>query len=405
MQAVRLLDLLYVAVKRVRAMTSRSAWQKSRARQEGKMIKRIYIDNFRCFSNFELRPDRINLLFGANGAGKSSFVDALERLVRLALGGHEVEEIFTLGDLTRWDDRVEQRFELDLEVDGEVFVYGVTLCSTSGAGMTLREERVSCGSQILFRYEDGDVHLYRNNGSEGTSFPFRGNRSFLGGIEERPETSRLTKFLTRLGTLRSYKLQPATMGSVSHEEQTHLLKDGMNFASWYRSMSQERAGDLPQLFDRLGEALPGFKALALKGAGKQGRTRDLVVQMRTGKEQAYELDFENVSDGQRALTALYAVLMDVAAGPQILLMDEPENYVGISELQPWLQALDEALGDRGQLFLISHHPEGIDYLAPENPLLFERHEGGPVRVRVADFDRDTGLKASEQIAEGLLDAK
>ncbi len=35
------------------------------------MIKRIYIDNFRCFSNFELRPDRVNLLFGVNGSGKS----------------------------------------------------------------------------------------------------------------------------------------------------------------------------------------------------------------------------------------------------------------------------------------------------------------------------------------------
>ncbi|MGH9763844.1 MAG: AAA family ATPase [Blastocatellia bacterium] len=37
------------------------------------MITRVYIDNFRCFSNFEVKPDRVNLLIGGNGAGKSTF--------------------------------------------------------------------------------------------------------------------------------------------------------------------------------------------------------------------------------------------------------------------------------------------------------------------------------------------
>ena len=36
------------------------------------MLTRIYIDNFRCFVNFEYRPERKQLLLGANGSGKSS---------------------------------------------------------------------------------------------------------------------------------------------------------------------------------------------------------------------------------------------------------------------------------------------------------------------------------------------
>ncbi len=369
------------------------------------MIKRIHIDNFRCFSNFELRPDRINLLFGANGSGKSSFVDVFDRIIGLVVDGRDVAELFLDTDLTRWDSRVEQRFELDIEIDGGMFTYRATLERKPTGEIALRAERVAYGRRILFRYEDGEVHLYRNDGSEGTHFPFRDNRSFIAGIEERPETTDLMRFLRRLRSFRSYKLEPTRMGSVTQEEQQALLKDGANFASWYRHLSQERTGDLPGLFERLTEAFSGFHALTLPGAGKQGRTRDLLVEMRANGQKPYDVDFDAISDGQRALIVLYALLVDIRATPQVLFLDEPENYVGLSELQPWLQLLDDALGDSGQLFLISHHPEVIDFLAPENSVLFARPSGGPVRVQRADFDRESGLKASEQIARGLLDAE
>jgi hypothetical protein len=51
--------------------------------------------------------------------------------------------------------------------------------------------------------------------------------------------------------------------------------------------------------------------------------------------------------------------------------------------------------------LISQHPEVIDVLASERPLLFERIDGGPVRVRTNIFQRDSGLHASEQLLRGL----
>ena len=36
------------------------------------MLKRIYIDNFRCFVNFELNLEKVSLLLGPNGSGKTS---------------------------------------------------------------------------------------------------------------------------------------------------------------------------------------------------------------------------------------------------------------------------------------------------------------------------------------------
>lgn len=44
-------------------------------------------------------------------------------------------------------------------------------------------------------------------------------------------------------------------------------------------------------------------------------------------------------------------------------------------------------------------------LAAENPVHFERPGGGPARAVNADFDGESGLKASEQVARGFLNVE
>ena len=41
------------------------------------MLQRIYADNFRCLSNFELDLDEANIFLGANGTGKTSVLHIL----------------------------------------------------------------------------------------------------------------------------------------------------------------------------------------------------------------------------------------------------------------------------------------------------------------------------------------
>jgi len=36
------------------------------------MIKRLYVDNYKCLVNFDLKLDELSLLLGLNGSGKSS---------------------------------------------------------------------------------------------------------------------------------------------------------------------------------------------------------------------------------------------------------------------------------------------------------------------------------------------
>ncbi len=44
------------------------------------MIKRLYIDNYKCLVNFDLKLDELSLLLGPNGVGKSSVLDVVYAL-------------------------------------------------------------------------------------------------------------------------------------------------------------------------------------------------------------------------------------------------------------------------------------------------------------------------------------
>lgn len=50
------------------------------------MLSRLYIDNFRCFVNFEYKPARKQLLLGENGSGKSALLMAVSQLKEFVKG-------------------------------------------------------------------------------------------------------------------------------------------------------------------------------------------------------------------------------------------------------------------------------------------------------------------------------
>lgn len=91
----------------------------------------------------------------------------------------------------------------------------------------------------------------------------------------------------------------------------------------------------------------------------------------------------------------------------MLCFDEPENFVSLPEIQPWLQALRDLIEESsGQAMVISHHPEVIDCLAVDSAFRFDRPNGDQARVSpwvpdaVPDSVTSLIMKPSEILVRG-----
>jgi hypothetical protein len=90
--------------------------------------------------------------------------------------------------------------------------------------------------------------------------------------------------------------------------------------------------------------------------------------------------------------------------PYTLCLDEPENFVALPEIQPWLTALyDHCEAGNMQALLISHHPELINYLlASPIGIWFDRQANRPTRTKRIAVNNGDGLPASELVARGWI---
>ena len=151
------------------------------------------------------------------------------------------------------------------------------------------------------------------------------------------------------------------------------------------------------LFETLREALPGFDSINLTESGENSRALKAIFRGPSSEPVRY--GFDQLSDGQRALIAMYSLIYLAADRRVSLFIDEPDNYLALGEIQPWLGAAIERVGESlGQVVVASHHPVIIDYMAGASGRWFFRDRDGPVRVSKEPKDTVDGLPLSEIIA-------
>jgi energy-coupling factor transporter ATP-binding protein EcfA2 len=371
------------------------------------MISRIYIDNFKCFTNFEYRPGALQLLLGANGTGKTAILDVLDALRGFVVDGTGSLSAFPPGTTTAWDQRPEQKFELALQGRGGEYVYRLIIEQDRGTRRNrIGYEDLCFDGRALYQFQSGDAHLFRDNGTAGPVFPFDWSRSAISTIPERNDNTLLSWFRWRLNRILVCSPDPIRIASQSEEEQLRPDRWLHQLPSWIRHLHLES----PEISQRLTESLRqdvldqliGYRFLD-QGEGAR------LLKFEFGSpasdyarsSKSFSLGLDQLSTGQRALVALYTML-HAAVGPDMTLcIDEPDNYVALREIQPWLVELTDKVRDTGgQCLLISHNSEVINYLAADCGVRSFREGGGPVRVQPFEWSDDETLRPAEVVARG-----
>ena len=178
---------------------------------------------------------------------------------------------------------------------------------------------------------------------------------------------------------------PEAMEERADREEREPDSELENLAGWYRHLVQTFPGENVEFIGSLKDALTGFQTLRFS-SDEHGRLRLWADFTGPGKRNiSYALS--ELSDGQRYLIALYMILHFLIARGQTVFIDEPDNFIALREIQPWLLAAEAAVEDhKGQLILISHHPELLNQWASAYGLRFFREENGQVRTRKFKVD-------------------
>lgn len=370
------------------------------------MLTRLHVDNWRSFVNFEVKLGTgAVLLLGDNGSGKTGIFDVLRLLKGLLLARRPLAELLPASTRTRWDGREHQRFELDLVGNGGTYRYELTVAhdpQNQATPVQVERESLFHDQLCLGRFEHGALQRFDDTGAAGPTIPADATTSPIANIFPAQRDRKLTWFRQRLAAIHPLHIDPRHMDPWSEASAAHPTDDLGNFAAWFRGLQQRRFRAVASMFEAIKDIIPGFEELGLDSdQHERGRLR-----VRCGPSAglpAASYDFGELSDGQRALIALYTIHHALIGPNATVCLDEPDNFVALRELQPWLlSVLDETLTSSGaQVLLISHSAEIINLLGPERGLWFFRENGGPTRVRPFAEVMEGPLSASAQVAQGV----
>jgi len=368
------------------------------------MITRLYANNFRCLVAFEARFDSFGVLCGPNGSGKSSVFDVLKLIRDLGtseaiLGGDGPQDVKQL-EFTSWLKSTTQEFEVSVRVEDHDFEYRIHIEQTHGdVKPRIIMENATCDGRKLFSRDLDGVTFERQDGTQ-SGFPLDWRQAALGAIQPSGALSDIQILQEALAKILILRPSPRNMEAESRSEARQPSLYLSNILSWYRSLSQEQEWT-DVLRDSLQNVWPDFKSFKLVDVGLNAKTLQLRFDTGNGRNAA-PCFFHQLSDGEKALVALYMVRAAVkTSAANIVVIDEPDNYVGLPELQPWILAMRELLDGDHQTILISHHPEILGSAGEEfgNYLWRDNHTSP---TRIGPLKIPDGISAGEAMVRGWV---
>jgi len=349
-------------------------------------ITRVVLRNYKSIGTCDVRLGPLTYLVGANGSGKSNFLDALH-LVRDALTGsldNALNERGGLSEVRRRSSGHPTHFGIRLEFalrSGQRGSYAFSVGALTGRGYEMQAEECvldGIGKGPFFRLEHGKLKAT----SEETFPAVTTDRLALVSASGMAVFSPVYHAFTGMGF---YNLNPKLIRELQKPQDGRLLKPaGENMASVIAHLERNAPEAMTIIQEYLQTVVPMVHGVERKQVGPM-ETLEFRQDM-AGAKHPWHFLAQNMSDGTLrtlgVLTALFQGNRDYS--PTLVGIEEPETALHPAASSALREALQRA-AEHTQVIVTSHSPDLLDDRSlPVESLLAVVSSGGDTRIASLD---------------------
>lgn len=350
------------------------------------VIRRLYVNNYRCLQNFDLpisgKPS--TLLIGGNGAGKTTVGFALEILQKIARGTNRVGDLVKPKDFTRGITDVPMRFEIEVELDSKIYGYSIAFELPEGfKELRILAEKLEFDGSPVYAREVAQVHLSREGQAKEASFLIDWHLVALPIIQEKSAKDPLS--ILRQWLARTLILQPipSLIDGISEQETLQPTRQLLDLGAWFTGLLANTPSAYTKIDTYLKRVLPDLEDIQNPETGTDSRS--LFVRF-SNEQGGIRLPFKDLSDGEKSFIICALVLAaNSIYGPLFCFWDEPDNFLSLEEVGHFIMTLRRAFQSGGQFIATSHNSEAIRGFSNENTLvLYRKSHLEPTIIRPLD---------------------
>jgi len=326
------------------------------------MLKRLSIKGFRSIKDASVELGPLNVLIGANGAGKSNLVAVFKLLHEAAHG--RLQTFLAATGRTQRNLHLGPKHTSELEIRALVGTLDYTMCLIPAAGdrFAFRQEMnipAFGKAGMLPLLESGhlesalaDINQSENSGNRIVAQHLRGYR-----VYHFQDTSFASRF----------RLLPYI------GDNNILAADGGNLPSMLYAYRQATPDAYRRIVETVAAMLPDFEDFALEPDGANPNAIALNWRKRDAD---YVLGPDQFSDGSLRAIALVTLLLQPAANlPTLMVIDEPELGLHPYALEI-VAGLIRAVSTKTQVVVATQSEAFLSRFRPEETIVAESNGNG-----------------------------
>lgn len=332
-------------------------------------LDHIQVEGFKSIRNLDLRLNSLNVLIGANGAGKSNFISLFRllnqivdrRLESFVSKAGNADALLYFGQ----KNTSEIKIELDFGVNG----YKCTLVPSAKDKLIFEEE-------ICFYKREGFAQPYSRHLGSGHS-----ESKLAENVDLHPVVRHVLNIIKDWQVYHFHDTSDSAKIKKSSDinDNEELRPDAANLAAFLYRLREKHQTQYKAIVETIRMAAPFFEDFALRPSRLNEET--IQLEWREKNSDAY-FNAGSLSDGTLRFMCLATLLLQpTSLLPSTVLIDEPElglHPYAISLLASMLQSA----ATKTQVIISTQSVPLVNQFAPEDLIVVDREEGQSVFKRL-----------------------